>query len=147
MIQVNELRIGNFVQFKEDANIIQVIEIFKVHPFPDYFIEWVPAVEPEETDNFEEDNDIENGHSLINSIEPTLLSAAVLEKCGFEIESELDEWINYHLPAYLAPNNKAFFNKQSGVFKINKIAKDILYLHDLQNLYFCLSGTELPIKF
>ena len=146
MIRPNELRIGNYIQFKNDNEIVTIKEIYQVHPFPEYFLEWY-SVKEKKTSIISDDDEDDNGHSLLSDFLPIPINIELLEGCGFVVESDLDDWTSFHIPQLLSPHNKGFFKKEDQIFTINKIAKEIYYLHELQNFCFCLSDEELDIKF
>jgi hypothetical protein len=87
------------------------------------------------------------------SVEPIPLTPEILEKCGFEnaidgmrIELPISDDLkcdNYDL--YMSYYSKEFFiagiNENSGFGRMN-----LKYLHHLQNLYFAMTGEELPIS-
>lgn len=125
MIQANELRIGNWISYNN--NHVQVFEL-------PYLI------------------DIDEGKEayLVNSVwlnehKPIPLTPEILEKCGFEkytentgapINDDIEYWHNQF---------DVFFDVHGALilkdfhFNINRPK----YLHQLQNLYFALTGTEL----
>lgn len=88
-------------------------------------------------------------YRLYDHVEPIQLTEDVLFKCGFEYKTNLWESKVYRL-------NEWFISFESGicVFGFKKTTKspytmlknDIKYLHQLQNLYFALTGEELEIK-
>lgn len=123
MINATELRIGNFIS--HNKNEVKVFEL-------PYLI----------------DLDENKEGYLINSIwadefEPIPLTEEVLKKCGFKYQ--LDDCY------FLALGDNRY---KYGLYYIGfiQLAKDIvpianfkhvIYLHQLQNLYFTLTGEEL----
>lgn len=82
----------------------------------------------------------------INNIEPIELTEEILLKCGFE-EYELNDDLGYALRKIV---NGIFFKYdieygEVSIF-INNEVVSFKYLHQLQNLYFSLTGEELEIK-
>lgn len=123
MIQANELRIGNWISY--DNNDVQVFEL-------PYLI------------------DIDEGKEdyLVNSVwlnehEPIPLTPELLERCGFRKLS--NEWV-IQGPEYLEyfemRYDKFYYTGGEGVC----FGKGCEYLHQLQNLYFALTGTELTYQ-
>ena len=127
MINANELRIGNWVKFKHLLGFIITIK----------------------QDNCEIQSDRIIVNSSYDDIIPIPLTPEILEKCGFEkedIETHTDKTtrglyksILMMLPAtsncwYAAP------------FGYPLSLHRTLYLHQLQNLYFALTGEELIYK-
>jgi len=89
--------------------------------------------------------DVDNMEVLLgarhfNDLDPIPLTPEVLEKCGFKNEEGWQtSWyfnnavpINIHL-------GKIYYNDMSRFFEITS-------LHQLQNLYFALTGNELDYK-
>lgn len=120
----NELRIGNYVFLKETQSFQKIVGITEENPFVDTitfdYLNW-------------------------EDIEPIELTEEILLKCGFEI-------------AYKSDFTKTFNNAQDDRFsaKINissglsiwylGIPIKVMYLHQLQNLYFSLTDKELKIN-
>lgn len=128
MINAQELRIGNWVE--ANSPMMQVKEITE-HTVGLY----MPG---SEADPFLYD---------IDEINPMPLSPEILEKCGFH-------WSIYHQAFHFgdtAMNEFYDLNEcypkgyQLSTFKKSQlIGKGIFYLHQLQNIYFALTGEELP---
>lgn len=123
MIHANELRIGNWLIIEDGGfKQMRLIDIGWLIDFPDLFI-------------------------------PIPLTPEILEKCGFEkaidgmrISMPISDNLgcdNYHL--YRAYDSNEFFiagdkeNSGFGRFIIQ-------YLHQLQNLYFAITGEEIKIE-
>ena len=73
--------------------------------------------------------------------EPVPLTPEILEKCGFEWDAIIHRW--KHTCGYrIIQDNLGFKNGLGdGSFKQPRLE----FLHQLQNLYFALTGEELPI--
>lgn len=73
--------------------------------------------------------------------EPIPLTAETLEMCGFGVVKDTTLWAkqNFYLRKYLMPDNHFYFS-----YKDYK-STTIQYLHQLQNLYFALTGEELEV--
>lgn len=82
-------------------------------------------------------------------LEPIPLSPEILERCGFENGIKRSGLTEIQI--------KEFSTAMQGVFKGEyavtlighvpyQLKKRILYLHQLQNIYFALTGQELEIK-
>lgn len=87
--------------------------------------------------------------SKITECRPILLTEDILLKCGFELVQDGDFSKRYDLIKderfdFLINNG----NEQlSGIrFKGNTLYDEIKYLHQLQNLFFILSGNQLIIN-
>ena len=103
MIQVNELRVGNWVL--EDG------EYKKLKSMWDF----------DDIDDFD----------------PIPLTEEILLKCGFER--------NHYGGLYLLSKFDFDLTKE-GYFLVDNVRVHCKHLHQLQNLYFALTGTELKIK-
>jgi hypothetical protein len=137
MIQANELRIGNL--FWENYGGYKIVSGINCHKneFPitvDAHGIGFTAI----------------GRFDLESIQPISLTPEILEKCGFDSinfdnpNSNVDftftnnpqYWIQYHTDV----DQYIFYGTS------NSIEKPIKYLHQLQNLYFALTGEELTFK-
>ena len=80
-----------------------------------------------------------------NDTSPILLSEEWLLKLGFERKYNNDKpvWvINHYMFLDFSFHISA---KESGFFSFNCFLKELKYVHELQNLYFALTGDELII--
>lgn len=144
MIQANELRIGNWIADRggkqwqidhwEYPNKVASIEPYLCELNGHYIY----------------------GHPLteeLDYLQPIPLTPEILEKCGFE--KGVSEWYNknyftdcmeYAEEMQLQVNLKSF---RCGIFDVDfggtnaMTANPIKYLHQLQNLYYALTGEEL----
>ena len=128
MIQENELRIGNVIEANTPPMIVQAINKDSVELY-------MPG---SEADNFEEDLEKCNGIPL---------TPEILEKCGFEWDIFWQRFADKRGRYYLQEANDSGYNIFNGKWKqqINWM-KSLEYLHQLQNLYFALTGEELTVK-
>lgn len=69
-------------------------------------------------------------------MKPIPLTEEILLKCGFDTES---------IPYHCINGNVVIYYSQ-GDFLCKYTGHEIKYLHQLQNLYYALTGTELTIK-
>jgi len=129
-IKINELRIGNLVREDYSGNMV-ITDIFSSH-------------EPKQL-NLRHPNHTAIGRYDLKNIKPIPLTEEWLLKFGFE--KALNGmfcpreylWLKQH-----KLNNEWF----AGVNCIGDIdCTRIDYVHQLQNLYFSLTGTELEIKY
>lgn len=74
-----------------------------------------------------------------NRCEPIPLTPEILEKCGFEQANGIMLWE--------CNGVQIAYETICGYFRIYPRTNKIEYLHQLQNLYWCLVGEELEIKF
>ena len=89
---------------------------------------------------------IEEG-SVYRYIEPIPLTPEILEKAGFVTSEELSYKTVYNLKGVeisLIKDKRILFDVDNGdfVFGFTKIK----YIHQLQNLYFALTGEELEVN-
>lgn len=81
-----------------------------------------------------------NSVKKIKELYPIELTEGILLKCGFE-------WSHYHPDT---AQREYYINNDFGIELFNeryyKLNTEIKYLHQLQNLYFALTGEELEIK-
>ena len=127
-MKANELRIGNWVSFDEYCKVDYIGEnLF-----------WC----------------VDKGGASYKStwaeIEPIPLTPEILEKAGFSLYSKHSYWNyrtgnNFFLSMWALDEQVAGFEKK-GVFYWGDGFLEVHYLHQLQNLYFCLTGEELNIQ-
>ena len=133
MINANELRIGNWLHYKVDY-YHPTLEIQIKH---DKY-EQVDTISYDHllTDLLPDSYDI--NHNDRKNYSGIQLTPEILEKCGFEQQNGVMGW-----------------EKESVVIAYETLAKyfrlyprttPILYLHQLQNLFWCLCGEELNYK-
>lgn len=115
MIQANELRVGNWVEFSTGVDGRR-----------NYKCQWLP--------NYFNLEDLDEPY-------PITLTTGILEKCGFT-SCPYDKGLMY------CP--KRYYQIYLGyplVFRTPGTSlANVQYLHQLQNLYFALTGTELNYK-
>ena len=70
---------------------------------------------------------------------PIPLSAEILEKAGFV--SDIDHW--YNSPGH---EIRILFHDKGVTVCTQSVVRPVNYLHQLQNLYFALTGEELPVE-
>lgn len=123
MIHANELRIGNYIlcfSSKEPSEPTQVVSVL------------CDSVETL------------NGGGTLDDIDPIPLTEEWLLKFGFVIKNHWALLPNFCLGWITNDNNYQIEINIAGVDKW--VVKDIQYVHQLQNLYFALTNTELIIK-
>lgn len=122
MIEAKQLRIGNWVNFDNRNWLINSV-----------------------TKDFPYLETIEFGFGIVEyrNIEPIPLTPEILEKCGFDPTSKgffkHPNWYNVSLK-YIRGTYSLRFNFT------DIVATNIDYVHQLQNLYFALTGEELTIN-
>lgn len=146
MINIKELRIGNFVK-DSTGNFILITSIHSEGVNLNY-----QEIETEDGDIMV----LEPDYSL-DQIEPIPLTTEILEKCGFEINdglgycSDEKERIIYDFKGfYISFEDNKFFiwNEVDGDSYFSSAWPEIKYLHMLQNKFYFdkLTGEELEIK-
>jgi hypothetical protein len=121
MIKVNELRIGILVMDFEDSQKYHPIECIYLNMHDRYWVSY-------------RDNSIK---CSVESLEPIRLTEEWLLKFGFE-EWDKNAWQKSFALSLNKINDIFCYNNNS----INVIIK---YVHQLQNLYWCLCGEELKL--
>lgn len=85
--------------------------------------------------------DLQHVADFPDSYDPIPLTIEILEKSGW------GEKMNPLMTDFKNQQGLYFCNIPDGIQVVNAIFKtDILFLHQLQNLYFALTGEELVIK-
>lgn len=151
MIRAEELRLGNYIDHKE-LGIVKVISISsKVGDYESVFVECLK-------DGLDYDFNLDADLTVIPLFEDRLLKAGfkMIDQDGFETSNRYQD-LRFSLPIKgkfsrdkmfirftLSIGNPPLcslniFGQETGVFL------DIKSLHQLQNLYFALTGTELQI--
>ena len=128
-MQLQELRIGNYIS-DLDGKIIKVEELTICSSY--------------------------TTKKRINNLpfdyyKPIPLTEEMLLKFGFEVENKTENGILYdYLIAYVSyPKNFQIHSKDREFFALSKYnngQKYFKYVHQLQNLYFTLTGEELTFK-
>lgn len=104
MINKNELRVGNWV-YTPKALVLSEMSTSEMNDLIPYKIVFIS----------------DNGHNQF--YEPILLTPEILEKAGFALKSEVNDYV---------------------IELLNRVQPK--YLHQLQNLYFAIVGIELEIN-
>lgn len=84
----------------------------------------------------------------IDKIKPVAISPDILLKCGFEMPSKI---LNLYNDWFIYDNGGIFYiqiEKQgASEYICERLKVECTYLHQLQNLYHSLTGSELNINF
>lgn len=135
-MKIEDLRIGNYVTTLKANNLSRVNNIFGASGLVD-------CVE------------VASGMphfrlSLLLFCKPIQLTPEILEKCGFAYARKNSSVLQFKIayndsdyPCSLQVSGSGIQICRSG---IGAICAPIEYLHQLQNLYYALTGTELEIK-
>jgi hypothetical protein len=147
MLKANELRIGNFIfwnsklSFPETSLLPFPIEVTSI--FTDKIGYISPGIE-HRSEPFEDDIlQTQTAYGLLEEFEPILLTHDILEKCGFENTYANDQFRSYRkesLTIRIMVDNSIRAN-------IGECEFACQYFHQLQNLYFDLTGEELEVKY
>jgi len=142
MIQANELRRGIFIM--DRGNKMWAIDCWESC---DKVAAKIPSlgIHPVLGEMF--------GHPFTEKLEylqPIPLTPEILEKCGFENDNVFEKMFKY-LNKSIYDTDKLTFRKEEGFIcfdgiKYRTLLKHIIYLHQLQNLYFALTGEELTVN-
>ena len=119
MIDIKELRIGNYVQpINESGREAKIGTVFAIGRY-------LVSV-----------NSNNNPYDY-HCIEPVLITEDILSKCKF-VKQELDNTVIYYNPLM----------ELDAYFRLNGVDYDVevKYLHQLQNLFFDLTGKELEVN-
>ena len=134
MIQANELRIGNWVTYNQES-VDKGTEIIPIK---------VPCINVEAAVSL--DDGFTNSY-FFNEINPIPLTPEILVKCGFKKLNNAWVPIDYSATDYLKWSFTIWDNKD-GTYRYNsaEFIPELKYLHQLQNLYYALTGEELIYK-
>lgn len=119
MIEVKELRIGNYVQPKNNSG--KEATVGTVFAIGSYLVSV---------------NGNNNQYDY-HQIEPVQITGDILSKCEF-VKQEYNDTVVYYNPLMTLD---AYFRLNIDGYNI-----EVKYLHQLQNLYFYLTGEELEVK-
>ena len=123
-MKANELRIGNLINYEQTTHVISSISENHVISY------WVMK-KREET-----------WHDFLDDIKPIPLTEEWLEKSG-KFDWSDDYWIL--LIANLTEIELLYQGDEFKVYMNDLPIQYIKYVHQLQNLYFALTGTELEL--
>lgn len=125
MIGINELRIGNLVNYGTQNGAIRIVNSMNEGIFDNIYIETGEEFEWTECSN----------------IEPIPLNEAWLIKFGFLKRNGYGfNKTDFDLLAFKVADSIGYN------FRFYGLNVEVKYVHQLQNLYFCLAGKELKIK-
>lgn len=120
MIDAKELRIGNWIYWNEELKKGVAHKVILIGEFHLYTIP------------------ISLGPSL-NDYQPIPLTPEILEKCGFIKDRSTMSLLGGYIIWFERREDKLFLCTDES-------SKQILFLHDFQNIYFALNGEELKIN-
>lgn len=151
MIKANELRIGNLVTWNPtlinpDVTLPPMqIEVFSI--LADRISYVFPNIE-NRVEPFEDDiAQTGTRFKLLEELEPIVLNEEILQNAGFEEKIGLFTSHHYAKGDLQLKFNGDYFERISnGSVSTEAFTLPIKYFHQLQNLYFALTGEELEIK-
>lgn len=151
MIKANELRIGNLViwnpKLVSPNNTLPPIyvEVFSItHDKISYVFPNVEnRVEPFEDDIAQKGTQFK----LLKELEPIILTTEILQNCGFEEKSGLMSSTHYEKADLQLRAAGEYFERLSNTTsQVTALKAPVKYFHQLQNLFFAMTGDELEIK-
>ena len=121
-MQAKELKLGNYCYCQDEINVIYGIT-------KEGFVQ------------YEKDNNVY--YCGIDELKPIELTEEILLKCGFDVNIDI-----YYLPKMNGYFKKPFKEAEHFLYKSNSSDKlsSVKHLHQLQNLYYALTGEELEIN-
>lgn len=123
MISANELRIGNLANFHNDDTIFEVLGI---HRNPD---------------GIDCKSKHEETYIGLEHFSPIPLTQQILLKCGF-VDNRLSLFNELNYMSLIWRHSKLWLTSEHEPSCLDHIK----HLHQLQNLYYALTGTELHIS-
>ena len=130
MVDIKELRIGNYLRYTDTKEIGFVVSInYDDESMKDNFI-GIDKRETCEGINFLTE-------SRISNFEPILITPELIQKCGFTHLVNRDVYIL---------NGFCFEFREGEPILLNRRLDNLKYLHQLQNLYFVLMEEELRVE-
>lgn len=125
-LQANELRFGNWVNYDGFPNT--VLSIISPEPRPDRFKDqWVIEINPPDSFNV-----------TLSDLLPIPLDESWLKRGGFEASRNNPR--SFHYYEYYIENDGFW------IAGPDYLLTDISYVHQLQNLFFALTGQELEFS-
>ena len=132
MIKANELRIGNLILWSGGVHEIELIG---------------KGNEQLDNDNgfvyFRKKN-LQRVSENVDSIEPIPLTEEWLLKFGFELDEEDDGFFKRKIKTSVNEKSECLVFIYESYYQVE--VAEINHVHQLQNLYFALTGEELTLK-
>lgn len=151
MIEVKELRVGNLIIWNPallnpDVTLSPMqIEVFSISQDKITYV--FPNIE-NRVEPFEDDVvKMGVGEKSLNELEPIILTTEIVEVSGFEEKGGMLGTKYFEKGDLQLKNTGEYFQRVS-VTKLNTTVFElpIKYFHQLQNLYYAVTGEELEIK-
>lgn len=144
-MKASELRVGNYIKYKDEILFIQDVSMFRGRYCSNLF--------KSVFDSFPK-----HYSQLLTSLKPIQLTEEWLDKFGFErggydlIEVWHPDNDRFSMVGYLDEENEDErylgwnYNHNGTIDECDSSRIEIKHVHQLQNLYFALTGKELEIK-
>lgn len=134
-MDIRELRIGNFVTWSDDNDILSVLTITGITSPDTVWINW------EWNDGTKDSTD-----SGIDDINPIPITPEWLERLGFE-NLNGRYTVGTHKHPY-DPDKISWDGKvvRYEVMRYSSVIYSVKYVHQIQNLFYALTGEELTTK-
>jgi hypothetical protein len=128
MIKANELRIGNWIQGPDGVN--RLVENIHQYSFNESLV----------------GDDVIEG-CLLSCFSGIPLTPEILEKCGFGLRpNRISIWGNGRVLLWLGHTGAIAYLKKEDTDGGIYIPSSVMNLHQLQNLFYALTGEELPVN-
>lgn len=125
-MKVNELRIGSIVA--DDLGTARVVESIEFDPLNLEYTIWF----------------CDNNQSCLDALQAIPLTKQWLLKFGFEVDGDNSYWLR---KKDRFTDLGYSYNIKNNIFEFNECELiDFKYVHQLQNLYFALTGEELELS-
>lgn len=128
-MQANELRVGNLLHYVNEPELV-LPDVVEVESITEYGIN-LPV---------EDDISVSSVDYNFDDLEGIPLTEEWLLKFGFQ-KKDLGNFEHHFNGFPLQKNQECFL-----YFTFNHRYRDVKYVHQLQNLYFALTGEELKLK-
>ena len=140
MMQANELRIGNWVKIGDTyryLNLLYSVDgVFVIATLPSGFSSGYGGMS-----------------DPLSKAQHIPLNPEILEKCGFKEDDTYKSELFIYLRKHEHDIDKITFSKSDSFIRVEfagrrptpGLLRHIKYLHQLQNLYFSLTGKELEV--
>jgi hypothetical protein len=137
VIDLQELRIGNLLEYKGELVSVTMLSM----DIDDEYNEIIGFVKYGTSSN----EHAEWNRALALDLKRIPITPAWMARCGFEKHNNglfvtNGVFIDYKPPRFVTP----FYS--DGTSFQRPMGRHIEYIHQLQNIYFCLTGDKLPIK-
>jgi hypothetical protein len=138
-MKANELRIGNYVTWKDEESNDSILTVTGIVLNDCIWVEWEW-----------EDGEKDYTDCDFDGLKPIPITEDWLIKLGFYEYDRMGENIFFSMKQYNDMNWNLHFNRNILTVSFKDLvwnkSFEIKYLHQLQNIFYCLCGYELTIK-